>query len=140
MTSIFVSHANVSAVKLNTRILLIEDNDTSRQLMGDYLRYHGCAVFSLGKGDLLLPVMAQFRPHLILLDLKLPDIDGYTLLQQIQQQPDWMRIPVIVISAFAFHSDQQRALELGACRYLVKPINLTYLRQVISEEMACQLV
>jgi DNA-binding response OmpR family regulator len=129
-----------SGVSSQTRILMIEDNDTSRQLLSDYLAYHGWDVLSLGRGSSLLAVMAQFQPNLILLDLKLPDVDGYTLLQQIQQQPDRVRVPVIVISAFALQTDQQRAFELGAYRYLVKPVNLTHLRQAIYEALDCQLV
>jgi two-component system cell cycle response regulator DivK len=119
-----------------TRILLVEDNDVNRQLMTDYLRYCGYEVFSISRGESFAAAMSQFYPHLILLDLKLPDIDGYTLLQQIQQIPDWSEIPVIVVSAFAFQADQQRALNLGARRYLVKPVKLPELINTISEELS----
>lgn len=122
------------------RILLVEDNDASRQLMSDYLEYHGYKVLALGKGAAFASAMAQFQPHLVLLDLKLPDIDGYTLLQQRQWRKDWQKVPVIVISAFAFQADQQRALTLGACQYLVKPVNLTQLRQMICQELEYQMV
>lgn len=69
-----------------------------------------------------------------MLDLKLPGIDGYTLLEQIQQS-DWQHLPVIVVSAFAFKADRERALNLGARRYLVKPVNLNELKQAIQEEL-----
>lgn len=117
------------------RVLLIEDNDTSRQLLSDYLEYYGYQVCSLANGAALASTMSQFQPQIVLLDLKLPDIDGFTLLEQLHQQQDWQDIPVIVVSAFAFQADQQRALSLGARRYLVKPVNLTYLRHVIHEEL-----
>ncbi|HEY9641305.1 MAG TPA: response regulator [Coleofasciculaceae cyanobacterium] len=117
------------------RILQVEDNATSRQLMSDYLQHYGWDVMSLERGTSFAAAMAQFQPHLVLLDLKLPDIDGYTLLQQIQQNDDWRSTPVIVVSAFAFQTDQQRALEMGARRYLVKPVNLAQLRQAICEEL-----
>ena len=125
---------------MGARILLIEDNEASRQLMSDYLEYYGYQVLGLAKGALFASAMMQFRPHLILLDLKLPDIDGYSLLQQRQRRTDWLNIPVIVISAFAFQADQQRALKLGACQYLVKPVSLTQLKQAIRHELSCQLV
>ncbi|MBF2050013.1 MAG: response regulator [Leptolyngbya sp. IPPAS B-1204] len=122
------------------RILLVEDNEASRQLMSDYLEYYGYKVMGLAKGAQFGAAMAQFRPHLVLLDLKLPDVDGYSLLQQRQWHADWLEIPVIVISAFAFQADQQRALKLGASQYLVKPVSLTQLKQSILQELNYQLV
>ena len=122
------------------RILIIEDNPTSRQLMSDYLEHHGWEVMSLGEGNSFAASMAQFQPHLILLDLKLPGVDGYTLLEQIRQNSEWRSIPVIVVSAFAFQADRQRAMDLGAFHYLVKPVNLAYLRQTIHETLKNLLV
>ncbi|MCY7273859.1 MAG: response regulator [Phormidesmis sp. CAN_BIN44] len=118
------------------RILLIEDNESNRRLMSDYLSYYGFDVFALEEGTQLAETIEQFCPQIILLDLKLPTIDGYALLEQLQQRDDWKQIPTIVVSAYAFQRDQQRALELGACRYLVKPIRLSQLTDVIREELA----
>ncbi|MFM7424850.1 MAG: response regulator [Elainella sp.] len=118
------------------RILVVEDNEASRQLMSDYLEYYGYRVMALAKGASFAAAMMQFRPHLVLLDLKLPDIDGYSLLQQRQWTAEWLQVPVIVISAFAFQADQQRALKLGASQYLVKPVSLTLLKQTIRSELA----
>jgi len=67
--------------------------------------------------------------------LRLPDIDGYTLLQQIQQGSDWLHIPVIVVSAFAFRVDQQRALSLGGVGTLSNQLIFADLRQAIQEEL-----
>jgi two-component system, cell cycle response regulator DivK len=127
--------APASHAKSLVRILQVEDNAASRQLMSDYLRHYGWDVMSLEEGTPFAGAMTQFQPHLVLLDLKLPDVDGYTLLEQMQQNPDWSLTPVIVISAFAFQADKQRALDLGARRYLVKPVNLARLRQAICEEL-----
>jgi two-component system cell cycle response regulator DivK len=115
------------------RILLVEDNEASRQLMSEYLEYYGYRVMTLAKGALFDQAMLQFCPNLVLLDLKLPDIDGFTLLQQ--RSSDCLNVPIIVISAFAFQADQQRAFQLGASQYLVKPVSLTQLKQVIRHEL-----
>ena len=117
------------------RILLIEDNDLNRQMLDDYLVFCGYQVLSLADGSGFFQVLADFKPHLILLDLRLPNIDGYALLQQIQQGSDWQHIPIIVVSAFAFRVDQQRALSLGVRRYFVKPVNLNDLKQAIQDEL-----
>ncbi|KYC43889.1 two-component system response regulator [Scytonema hofmannii PCC 7110] len=119
------------------RILLIEDNDANRMLLSDYLSYHSYNVQSLAEASNFFSTIAEFQPELILLDLKLPDIDGYVLLEQIQQQPQLAKIPIIVVSAFAFRADRERAMELGVRRYFVKPINLSHLMQAIQEEFAC---
>ncbi|MBD2355609.1 response regulator [Tolypothrix sp. FACHB-123] len=120
------------------RILLVEDNDVNRMLMSDYLSYCGYHVHSLSLGSALFSTIEKFQPELILLDLKLPDIDGYSLLEKFQHKPFFSRIPVIVVSAFAFKDDQEKAMKLGACRYFVKPVNLQELIMTISEKLACK--
>lgn len=118
------------------RVLLIEDHDVNRMLLSDYLGYCGYNVRSLANGAALFSTIESFQPDLMLLDLKLPDVDGYWLLEQIQQNPYLPKIPIIVVSAFAFAADKERAINLGARRYLVKPINLTALVVTIQEELA----
>jgi two-component system cell cycle response regulator DivK len=118
------------------RILLIEDNPVNRMLLSDYLSYLRYEVQSLPQASDFFAAIESFRPELVLLDLKLPGIDGYALLEQIQQQPHISKIPVIVVSAFAFKAEQERALQLGARRYFVKPINLSDLIAAIEEELA----
>lgn len=118
------------------RILLIEDNEPNRRLMEDYLTYLGYDVRSLAVGLGFETVLDEFKPQVVLLDLRLPDIDGNTILERMQQRSSWRRIPVIVVSARAFQSDQQQALSLGARRYLVKPIRLSELIEVIRTELA----
>jgi two-component system cell cycle response regulator DivK len=119
------------------KILLLEDNDISRQLMGEFLTDCGYTVVSLSEAKTFASILDQFQPNVILLDLKLPDVNGYTVLEQMQHHPTWQHIPVIVISAFAFDMDKQRALSLGARRYLVKPVKLTEVIEAIWAETAC---
>lgn len=116
------------------RILLVEDNYLNRILLSDYLTYCGYDVQSLSEGSTFFSTIEKFEPDLILLDLKLPDIDGYSLLKQVQQKPDLSKIPIIVVSAFAFKADQELALSLGARRYFVKPLKLKELILTIEEE------
>ena len=117
------------------RILLVEDNNLNRQMFEDYFVFCGYLIQGLAFGSDFFQALADFQPHLVLLDLKLPDVDGYTLLEQKRQRPEWRTIPVIVVSAFAFKADQQRALNLGARRYFVKPVSLRDLRQAIEDEL-----
>jgi two-component system, cell cycle response regulator DivK len=119
----------------HARILLIEDNDINRRLLSEYLVYFHYDVIDLPDGTNLFGAIAEIQPDIILLDLKLPHIDGFQLLSELSQHPQWSRLPVIVVSAFAFVADQKRALALGARRYFVKPINPLLLREAIQAEL-----
>jgi CheY-like chemotaxis protein len=118
------------------RILLIEDHDLNRMLLSDYLNYCGYDVQSLSEGSSFFSTIEKFQPDLMLLDLKLPDIDGYSLLKQVQQKPDLSKIPIIVVSAFAFKADRELALSLGARHYFVKPLKLKDLILTIEQEFS----
>jgi two-component system, cell cycle response regulator DivK len=118
------------------RILLIEDHDLNRMLLSDYLSYSGYHVQTLSQGSAFFATVEKFQPDLMLLDLKLPDIDGYSLLKEVQQKPDLAKIPIIVVSAFAFKADQELALSLGARHYFVKPLKLKDLIVTIEEEFS----
>ncbi len=118
------------------RLLVVEDNDLNRLMLDDYLIFYGYQVLSLDNGANFFEQVVSFQPHLILLDLKLPDIDGYVLLKQLQLNPQLQDIPVIVVSAFAFRADRQRAFNLGARQYFTKPVNLSDLRQAINGEIS----
>ncbi len=120
---------------LRHRILLIEDNSNNRLLLTDYLTYFGYEVWSLPDGATLSTTLALFQPDLIVLDLKLPGLSGYEILQKIRQTPDWVAIPVIIVSALAFKADQQKAMDLGAQYFFVKPVNLLTLMQAIQSEL-----
>lgn len=120
------------------RILLVEDHYLNRMLLSDYLSYCGYEVQSLSEGSAFFSTIEEFEPDLMLLDLKLPDVDGYSLLKQVQQKPDLSKIPIIVVSAFAFKADQELALSLGACRYFVKPLKLKDLILAIEEQFTCR--
>lgn len=127
--------AQQTGSNLPIRILLIEDNEPNRRLLEDYLIYQGFSVFALSAGIGFEQALEEFQPQVVLLDLKLPDMDGCDILEQMQQNAGWRKIPVIVVSARAFIADQQRALDCGARRYLVKPIRLLELLEVIQEEL-----
>ncbi|MEH2214152.1 response regulator [Nostoc sp.] len=120
------------------RILLVEDHYLNRMLLSDYLSYCGYEVQSLSEGSAFFSTIEKFEPDLMLLDLKLPDVDGYSLLKQVQQKPDLSKIPIIVVSAFAFKADRELALSLGACSYFVKPLKLKDLILAIEEQFTCR--
>jgi len=115
------------------RILLIEDDCVNRQLLCEYLAYCNYHVFSIGLGSQFFEAIASFQPALILLDLRLPDICGFTLLEQLYHDKRYRNIPTVVTSALAFKVDQERALSLGVSHYLVKPFDLLQLQHLLQK-------
>lgn len=117
------------------KVLLVEDNDANRMLLSDCLNFCGYQVKGLPNGSKFFSTVETFRPDLVVLDLKLPDIDGFLLLEKMQHNSHTAKIPVIVVSGLAFKSDCERAMNLGARRYFVKPVILTELTEAIEKEL-----
>ncbi|MEA5465887.1 response regulator [Leptothoe sp. PORK10 BA2] len=104
------------------RILLIEDDYGNRVLFADFLEQCGYRVLPLADGNNCIEMMQEFMPHLVLLDIKLPYIDGLTLIKAIRHNPQFHSLPILVVSSYAFQADRQKALAAGATDYMVKPI------------------
>lgn len=119
---------------MSTRILLVEDNEVHCLLTEDFLVHQGYDVLSLRDGAGFLTAIADFKPDIVLLDLKLPKIDGFSLLEKLRCS-EWRSLPVIVLSAYAFEREKQKALALGVQCYLTKPVNLKSLAQVVEREI-----
>ncbi|MDV2997293.1 MAG: Polar-differentiation response regulator DivK [Chroococcidiopsis sp. SAG 2025] len=116
------------------RILIVDNDESTLKLLHDYLQFHGYEIFSIARGANFFQTLSVFQPQLIVLDLRLPEIDGFTLLEQLKQRDEWQSIPVIIISALASQTERQRAYNLGAKHYFVKPANLRILLQTIQKE------
>ncbi len=120
---------------MSKRILLVEDNEIHRLFTQDFLESRGYQVLSLNDGINFLETVTEFQPDLLLLDLKLPQVDGFTLLQELQRS-QWHSLPVVVVTAYAFHREKQRALSMGVRSYLTKPIRLEVMIQAIEAELS----
>ena len=118
-----------------SRILLIEDDYGNRVLFTDFLKYCGYTVMPLADGTDYLEIIATFQPHVILLDIKLPRMSGLSILETLQHHEQFHSIPVLVVSGYAFQSDRQKAMTLGAAGYLTKPIQPEKLHQAIQSAL-----
>jgi len=112
------------------RILVVEDQPFNQALICQVLELEGYAVEVIYDGRTMQQLIAaelrsrQLLPHLILLDIQLPEVDGFELLQQLRTTPYWQEIPVIAITAMAMPGDRDRCLEAGADDYIAKPLHL----------------
>ncbi|MFD2213567.1 response regulator transcription factor [Metabacillus endolithicus] len=105
---------------LNKKILVVDDEPEMRELVNLYLRKEGYDVLQAEDGDEALKFLPQFSPHLILLDVMMPKIDGFTLAKQIQEE---YIIPIIFLTARGDEWDRIHGLKLGADDYIVKPFS-----------------
>ena len=102
-------------------ILLIEDNETNRHLATFLLEKIGCEVSHAHDGAKGLALAESIRPALIILDIQMPEMDGYEVAARLRAQPVTAGIPVLVVTSYAQSGDRQRALALGVADYLEKP-------------------
>ncbi|HEY9735965.1 MAG TPA: response regulator [Trichocoleus sp.] len=114
------------------RVLLVEDDFANRTFFADYLRYCGYEVLALSDGLQLSLHLKDFQPHVLLLDLCLPEIDGFTLIRQVRAESHWQNLPIVVISGYVFEADRERTLAMGAQAYLIKPVRLQDLVHTVS--------
>lgn len=103
------------------RVLIVEDDDVLARVIADNLRFAGFEVSATGDGYDAVNRLRTFQPDLVLLDLMLPDRDGFDLCPVLRQGG---RTPVVILSARAQKLDKLRGLKLGADDYLTKPFDL----------------
>lgn len=116
-------------------ILVVEDNRENLSIFTTILQHHRYRVIEARSGGKALELAASQRPDLILLDLGLPDIDGFEVLGRLRKDPVLSRIPVLVVSANATRMARDQSLALGARRFLTKPIRPTDLVVAVAEEL-----
>ena len=105
---------------MNKKILFIEDEKNLQEILGQALKQHGFEVKEALNGQDGLDLVAKFDPDLILLDLILPKVSGFEVLEKIKNDETTKKIPIIILTNLENSSDVQRVLELGAFDYLVK--------------------
>ena len=109
------------------KILVIEDETTQRILAKDYLEESGYIVRLADDGQRGLEMASVLKPDLILLDLLLPSLDGYTLCTRLKENPDTAEIPVILVTASRETDVIERGMEAGASDFVTKPVDWNYL-------------
>jgi two-component system cell cycle response regulator DivK len=112
-------------------ILYIEDNPENRLLIRRILNAEGYYVSEAESAKQAIRVMNEQMPDLILMDINMPDIDGYALTAHLKSQSHLKQIPIIAMTANALKGDRERSLEAGCDGYIEKPINVDTLNDQI---------
>ncbi|MEG4395346.1 ATP-binding protein [Microcoleus sp. BROC3] len=112
------------------RILVVEDQPFNQMLISEVMELEGYGVEILTNGKAMVDrILAaskapQLLPDLILMDIQLPDVDGFELMRRVKADPVWESVPMIAVTAMAMPGDRDRCLEAGASGYLSKPLDL----------------
>jgi CheY-like chemotaxis protein/HD-like signal output (HDOD) protein len=112
-------------------ILVVEDHGSLCEMLSLYLMRCGYNVRSADNGESALEILAKEEIHLVLLDLMLPRLDGFAVLEQLREKPKRSTFYIIVVSAGASERDRNKVLELGANEYMPKPFHLNRLLERI---------
>lgn len=116
---------------MNKIILHVEDNVDNRVLVRRLLESHSYRVVEAVNAYEAISCLRKFRPDLILMDINIPDVDGYTLTSKLKTVPGVRNIPIIAITANAMRGDREKTLHAGCDGYIEKPIDIdNFLNQV----------
>jgi CheY-like chemotaxis protein len=108
---------------VNRTVLVIEDNEQNLYLMCFLLQKHGFTVVEARDGKQGIRLADQLRPDVILLDIQLPELDGYAVATQLRENAALSETPIIAVTSYAMVGDREKALASGATDYIEKPIN-----------------
>jgi two-component system cell cycle response regulator DivK len=112
---------------MSKRILYIEDNPENRLLMRRVLVAEGYVVEEASDGNSGLQKAAESPPDLILMDINLPEIDGYEVTARLKQLPNMLGVPIIAVTANVMKGDREKTLAAGCDGYIQKPIDIDLL-------------
>ena len=105
------------------KILIIDDEVLNRAILEDYLSDFGYEIYMASNGSEGVDMLAKTAPDLVLLDIKMPDKDGFQTLEEIKRSPEFANIPVLFISALNRSNLKVKGLELGAEDYITRPFD-----------------
>lgn len=114
-------------------ILYVEDNPDNRLLIRRILMAEDFNVVEAENAQQALEIIQKdFRPNLILMDINMPDMDGYTLTAQLKQMPHLKGVPIVALTANVMRGDKERTLDAGCDGYIQKPIDVDSLPRQIN--------
>ena len=117
-------------------ILYVEDNPENRMLVRRILLSEGYSLLEARDADEALNVLSEKHPDLILMDINMPGVDGYTLTSHIKSMPGFANVPILAITANVMRGDREKTLQAGCDGYIQKPIDIDQLTREIERFLA----
>ena len=117
---------------MTKRVLVVEDNELNLKLFCDLLRAHEFAAEPVRDGRDALTRARDFDPELIIMDIQMPHVSGFELIEALKSDETLKRIPIMAVTAYAGREDEDRIRAAGADAYVSKPISLARFVQEVS--------
>ncbi len=118
------------------KILIVEDNECDRRLIRMILNFDHCLLLEANDGEQGLALALEEKPDLIIMDVRLPGLDGIQVVGRLRAIPDFADTPIIAVTARAMKGDKERILEAGYSMYLSKPIHIKTLADCVRKILA----
>ena len=115
--------------------MIIEDEPDAAEMFAEMMRVNGFRVIKMFASGPAIPIIAQEKPDLVILDLMMPDVSGLEVLRYMRREPALAPIPVIVVSAQSMPNDVRIGMDAGASMYLTKPVGFLDLKQAVEKVM-----
>lgn len=115
------------------KILIAEDNEKNRKLMRDVLRYYGYEIREAGNGEEAIKEARENKPDVILMDIQMPGMDGFTAIKILKGDPATKHIKIVAVTSFAMPGDKEKIFAAGADGYISKPINTRELPEMVKK-------
>jgi CheY-like chemotaxis protein len=116
--------------------LVADDKDSGRELVRTVLEKSGHQVFEASDGEQAVTEARRIRPDLIILDIHMPGLDGFGVIEKLRRDEGFRATPIIALTASAMMGDRERAIASGFTGYITKPIRLDALRAEVERLLA----
>ena len=113
----------------------MEDNEINLMLIKDILNYYGYEVLEAENGKIGVELAKQHLPALILMDIQMPVIDGFTAIAMLKDDPATRSIKVLALTSFAMKGDKEKIMQTGFDDYIAKPINTRTLPEIVKKHV-----
>ncbi len=110
------------------KILVADDSASSRELVRTVLEHCGYEILEAADGAHAVTLARAHEPDLILLDIQMPEMDGFGVIERLRIESRFAATPIVALTASAMHGDREKALAAGFSSYITKPIRLASLR------------
>ena len=118
------------------RVLVVEDNETNMMIFRDILTAAGHTVLEATRASDVFRLTVEEHPDLILMDIQLPGMDGFEIVERLKKDPALRSIPIVALTAHAMAAHRQKAMEAGCSGYITKPIRSKEFREQVNSFLA----